>query len=125
MDADAIIKARLAADATLTALVSTRIYPDRPEQDVLLGCVVYSRNAQDDTTFAVLNGTCTLYQAKFAIACIADDKAPTQAIADAVVSCLNGYKTTDCQGVFYMGQEGEPLENGYLTRVYFTGYFVR
>lgn len=85
MSAETALVTALAA-AGVTALVSTRVYPDaRPQEDVLPS-VVYQRS---DTTFVTtIHGGVSLTRAQMAIGCYAETRSGAEAVADAAHTAL-------------------------------------
>jgi hypothetical protein len=78
--------ARLAADATLAALVSGRITPALTDQEVALPCLTYQRTGKESRNR--LNGTSTLGKYTFALVAFADTEAQAHAVSNAAHDAL-------------------------------------
>lgn len=87
MSVESVIYDRLAADATLAALVGNRIYPIRAPQEAVLPLVVYQRIGG-----ATVNGSTAVSgtsNPQFQIDCISGTYGDAKRVADAVRSSLN------------------------------------
>lgn len=86
MSAESELYAALAARAGLTALVSTRIYPDAIPEDSDLPAVVYQRaNTSPITT---IGGVVIVEEVRFAISAWAKTRTSADAIADEIAPAL-------------------------------------
>lgn len=86
MSAETTLKATLDGAAGVTALVSTRIYPDARPQDDALPAIVYAR---DGTEFVpTIHGTIALTRARLAVACFGATRASAEAVADAAQTAV-------------------------------------
>ena len=85
MSAESAVVAALGA-VGVTALVSTRVYPDmRPQEDVM-PAVVYQRTG---TTFeTTIHGTVAVTRAQMGIGCYAATRTEAEAVADAAHTAL-------------------------------------
>ena len=82
MSAETDLRAALAGNAGLTALVSTRIVADRMEEGVGRPFVVFARVATEN--HQSLDGTLLASKAVFEVQCWADTRASAEAVANAV-----------------------------------------
>jgi hypothetical protein len=86
MSAETVLKTTLDAAAAVTALVSTRIYPDTRPQDDVLPAIVYAR---DGTEYVpTIHGTIALTRAQLSVACFAATRAAAEAVADAAQAAV-------------------------------------
>ncbi len=90
MSAESELYAALSGHAPLTALVSTRIYPDAIPEDKALPAVVFSR-AGTDPVFTV-HGLAVAETVRFQIAAWGATRTAAQTAADAVQGALNAAK---------------------------------
>ena len=80
------LRATLAAYAPLTALVSTRILSDRGEQTTQRPFVAFQLS---ETEYAnTLSTDSTIVSETFSVACFADSRADSDAVADQVIAAL-------------------------------------
>lgn len=87
------IYAALAADAAVSALVGTRIYPVEAPQGTDRPFVIFSRQEQE--TLAALTGRATHRAVQVAVMCIADDAGGAMALGRAVRDALDGIHGAD------------------------------
>ena len=78
--------AMLAADATLTGLVGTRVYPQEAPQDEALPLVLYTTS--DPSQAESMNGWVDLYDQAFRFDCYGGDSSGSYASAKAVAAAL-------------------------------------
>ena len=104
----------LSATAAVTALVSTRIYPNNVPQDVALPFLAYSITAVEPTMTKDVKSPLDVI--RFSVDCYSTNYDTTMQIANAVRAALDGYKNTinsqNVQRITYDGQsdgEFEPL----------------
>lgn len=107
---------RLKNYSQVSALVGSRVYPEKAIQGVVLPCVVYQRIGTSNRQL-YHNGTTKAALSRFQIDCWA--KTPTAAIqlSDAVVACFHGWKGTESGEQIYYSQvvdqqDGFDLETG-------------
>lgn len=85
MSAEADVVTALAASG-VTALVSTRVYPDAIPQEADLPAIVYYRA---DTAFiTMIDGSISLERAQMAIGCYAATRSAAEAVANAAKVAL-------------------------------------
>ena len=82
MSLDTDLRAALAGNAGITALVGTRIVADRMEEGAARPFIVFSRATTDYQTG--LDGTVLAERATFDVQCWADTRASAEAVANAV-----------------------------------------
>lgn len=111
MNAERAVFALLAADSTITSLVSTRIYPNQAKQDTAVPYVVY-RQVADETQQAKLRGVADVTIVDIQVEIYAVTNAEVDAIQEAVVNRLNGLKNIDFQGIF-KGSSATDEDSGY------------
>jgi hypothetical protein len=86
MSAETVLKATLDGAAGVTALVSTRIYPDARPQDDALPAIVYTR---DGTEFVpTIHGTIALTRAQLSVLAFGATRAAAEAVADAAQAAV-------------------------------------
>jgi hypothetical protein len=85
MSAESAVVSALTAGG-VTALVSTRVYPDvRPQEDIM-PAIVYQRSG---TTFeTTIHGTVAVTRAQMGVGCYAETRAGAEAVADAAHTAL-------------------------------------
>ncbi len=84
---------RLTGDATVSSLVSDRIYPvNQVEPDMTFPCLVYQRISTITPT--VLVGTTSLEAARFQISVWSKQYSETKTVANAVKAALDGNNNT-------------------------------
>ena len=86
MSAETALYAVLAAYAPLTALVSTRIYPDAIPEDKALPAVVYS--SESATPEVCLNNSIVATATRFRIAAWGTTRTAAAAVGDQIVAAL-------------------------------------
>lgn len=86
MSAETVLKATLDGAAGVTALVSTRIYPDLRPQDDALPAIVYRRDGTEITP--TIHGTIALTRAQLSTSCLGATRAAAEAVADAAQTAL-------------------------------------
>lgn len=86
MSAEQQLYAALAGHAPLTAIVSTRIWPDVIPEDGVLPAVVYARMSTEPVV--TLNGVLEAEFAEMSIGCWAISRGAADAAADAVIAAL-------------------------------------
>lgn len=86
MSAESELYAALSGHAALTALVSTRIYPDAIPEDQPLPAVVYSTEAA--TPEWCLNDTAAATAYRFRIVAWSTTRTSAKAVGDAIVAAL-------------------------------------
>jgi hypothetical protein len=86
MSAETALKSTLDGAVSVTALVSTRIYPDARPQDDVLPAIVYTR----DTTEYVptIHGTIALTRAQLSVLSFGVTRAAAEAVADAAQTAV-------------------------------------
>lgn len=94
MNVQAAIRARLASDATLIALIGNpaRIFPETRAQDTAIPCLVYGINNEEALQTL---GSAAAWKADIEIVAVGVSAASAQAIAKAVVSRLDGWSGTE------------------------------
>lgn len=86
MSAETVLKTTLDAAAGVTALVSTRIYPDARPQDDVLPAIVYTR---DGTEYVpTIHGTIALTRARLSVVCLGLTRAAAEAVGDAAQAAV-------------------------------------
>ena len=92
MSIETALYATLSAASGVTALVSTRIYPNLVPEDTANPCIEYSLIS--GTKLHTLAGSNDMRRAVIQISCHADTYASAKAVADAVIAALqgNGYQ---------------------------------
>lgn len=85
MSAETDLYAALAAAAPVTALVSTRVYPDAIPLDRGLPAVAYRRVGTEPVT-VISSGVPVAETATLEIACLDETRAGADAVADAVIA---------------------------------------
>lgn len=93
----AAIYSILAANASVTALVSTRIYKGIAPQNAAFPCVIYARDSMDYVDG--IDQSADLRRSDYEILCVADTYQAAEALAKAVRNALNRYGGT-IGGVF-------------------------
>ena len=88
MSAETQLYAALSGRAALTALVSTRIYPDAIPENVTLPAVVFVR-ASTNPTYTIGN-VLVCEEVRFAITAWAETRTSAEAIADQIRLALDG-----------------------------------
>ncbi len=96
MSAETALRAVLAADSAVVALVAARISADRAEQDEARPFVVFSRTASQITT--ALNGAHLRTQAALDVQCWANTRLDADALADAVADAVRGVTSQRVEG---------------------------
>lgn len=87
MSAESSLYSRLSAAAGVTALVSTRIYPDVIPEDAVLPAIAFQRAATDFIN--TLHGTSLGSTPTLEITCVDSSRVAAIALANAVVQALN------------------------------------
>lgn len=107
MSAESDIKTALEA-AGVTALVSTRVYPDIRPQDDALPAIVYGRDSTEFIT--TIHGTVALTRAQMYVGCYAETRAGAEAVANAAHTALLA------AGLLPLNRKGdyEDETNGYI-----------
>ena len=108
----------LEADATLTALVGTRIYPQEAPQDETLPLVLYATS--DPSQAESMAGWVDLYDQAFRFDCYGGDssgsyasaKAVAQAVRDRLHAFARGPVTVDGETVYVRGISDDGGEDG-------------
>lgn len=90
MSAESELYSVLSAHAPLTALVSTRIYPDAIPEDKSLPAVVFSRMSTDP--IFTVHGNAVAETVRFHVAAWGVTRTAAQGVADAVYVALNNAK---------------------------------
>lgn len=100
MSAETVLKATLDGAAGVTALVSTRIYPDARPQDDALPAIVYTRESTEYVP--TIHGTIALTRARLVLACFGTTRASAEAVADAALTAVvaAGFLTLNRAGDF-------------------------
>jgi hypothetical protein len=111
------IAAFLAADAGVSALIGTRIYPMLLPQNAIKPAVVYSQvsGVRVTTHDKAKNFTDQVYQ----LQCIADDPKSVKNLSEKVRQAMEGFQgtmgATNVQGVFMTGERDAPYQLDSLT----------
>lgn len=92
MTAEIGLRAELAADATVAALVGARIYPEFMPENVTYPAITYRRVST--VRFNKMSGPDDLTQVRIQVDCWDDSYADVQTLAAAVINALDGVKTT-------------------------------
>jgi hypothetical protein len=82
MTAETHLYATLTAASAVTALVSTRIYPDVAPQEVAVPCIAFSRTATE--YIQTIHGPVVAQRVSLEISCMASTRSSAEQIADAV-----------------------------------------
>ena len=102
----------LSATAAVTALVSTRIYPNNVPQDVALPFLAYTITAVEPTMTKDVKSPLDVI--RFSVDCYSTNYDMTMQIANAVRAALDGYKNTinsqNVQRITYDGQSDGKFE---------------
>lgn len=99
MTAEQTLYSVLSSAAGVTALVGTRIYPDVAPQTASLPCVAFVREATEFIT--VIHGQVVGQVANIAIVAMADTRASSDAVADAIVAAASA------QGIYPIARRAE------------------
>lgn len=108
MQIEQAIYARLAADATLSALVGTRIYPDQGQEDADLPFVVYDQ--AEEERVRTMTGYVSLGRQQMRLEVTAATKSSAKAVVAALKGSLDGYAgpvgsgTLSVAGIFHEGE---------------------
>ncbi|MGR8921869.1 MAG: tail completion protein gp17 [Gammaproteobacteria bacterium] len=86
MSAESDIYDDLSGAAAVTALVSTRIYPDVRPQDDALPAIVYLRESTEPIN--TISGSVIGAEVTLAVICIAETRTAAEAVADAAQTAL-------------------------------------
>lgn len=110
------VYSRLKNNAGVSAIVSSRVYPQKASQGVSLPCVVYQRIGTTNR-FLHHTGTTDSALSRFQIDCWAKTPAQALQLSQAVVGCLHGWKGTEGSEQIYYSQvvdtqDGFDLETG-------------
>lgn len=122
----AIIYAALAADSTLGALVSTRIYPETAPDEADLPLVVYTVRAGES-----IEGSAAMQTATITANCYAASDATAESVASAVHDVLDGFDGSDASYLvrgLYLSDYSElrdPEVNLWGRLASFSGWIVR
>jgi hypothetical protein len=84
MSAETTLYATLAAASAVTALVSTRIYPDIAPQEVAVPCIAFSRTGTEYVQS--IHGPVLAQRVSIEVSCMAATRASAEGIADAVLT---------------------------------------
>lgn len=82
MSAETVLYSTLTGAAAVTAIVSTRIYPDVAPQDVALPCVAFSRTGTE--TIGTLSAASVASKATIECWCMSNSRATAETLGDAV-----------------------------------------
>ncbi len=85
--------ALLSADATVSGLVGTRIYPVQAPKNATVPYIVYVLDAAQNEIFTT-KGTTGLVSDSLEVYCVATEYGSARTLSDAVASVLNGYAGT-------------------------------
>lgn len=102
----AAIRTILTADATLTGLVSSRIYPDMPPQGTTYPCIVYMIIATDPTN--TKEGVSQLDNVRLDVNIYAENYDSGVTIAERVRTLLDGYSGTSAtitMDIYFVNQQ--------------------
>lgn len=88
MSAETELYAALSGRAGLTALVSTRIYPDAIPENAALPAVVYVRS--NTSPYYTIGGILVAEDVKFAITAWSESRTNAEAVADQIQLALDG-----------------------------------
>jgi len=84
MSAETTLYATLSAASAVTALVSTRIYPDVVPQEAAVPCIAFARIATEYV--ATIHGAVVAQRVTLDISCMASTRASAETIANAVTN---------------------------------------
>ena len=105
MSAESAVYAALSGAAAVTALVSTRIYPDTREQETDLPAVIFVRTG---TAFEVdIHGAVDLTRTTVAVISFALTRAGAEALADACQAALLAARMTPSERLSDFDPEAE------------------
>ena len=96
-DIGSAIRAVLANDAGVSALVSTRIYPDRLPQNVTYPAITYEMNF--DSSFESMSGITGFAESFVEVVCWSTTRLQATATAEAVRLALTSYQGTSASVV--------------------------
>lgn len=96
-DIGAAVRAVLAADASVAALVSTRIYPDRLPQNVTYPAITYEINF--NASYEAMDGILGLAESFVEVVCWSATRLQATALAEAVRLALTSYQGTSASVV--------------------------
>ena len=91
-DIQTAVRAILAADAGVSALVGTRIYPDRLPQNVTYPAITYEMYSED--SFEAMDGLLGIAEATIEVTCWASTRLVASSVQDAVRLALANYQGT-------------------------------
>lgn len=101
------IYSHLIADAGVSALVSSRVYPLTIPQDIALPAIAYQRISGPRTHYHA--GPSPVAQGRYQITCQAETYSASKGLANAVRSALDGYS-----GAVTSGEESLEIEGAFL-----------
>lgn len=126
MRISAALYAHLCADAGLAAIVGTRIYPvyapALSEGETMSPTIVFRQEQHD--RFDNINARSGVKPIRFSVACLGDDYDSCWSIADALETCLEGYRGTlgglggVVVGPIKLRNQWDEVQNPFL------GYFI-
>lgn len=97
------IRHRLVNDATVSALVATRVYPQVLPQSPTLPAVVY--NVLSDTPSDDISGNAGLFKAEIQFDCFATTQLAAEALDEKIRLSLQGYRGThlsvEIRGIYF------------------------
>jgi hypothetical protein len=110
------VYSKLKNNAGVSALVSSRVYPQKASQGVTLPCVVYQRLSTTDRLL-YHNGKTNSALSRFQIDCWARTPSAALQLSQAVVGCLHGWVGTEGGETIYYSQvvntqDGFDLDTG-------------
>ena len=114
------LRALLLADATVSAAVGTRIYPNRAPKKALYPFIVYVLNSETkldsfstpSNTLRIANMTYTCYYQEAPTG--ADAGASAEVLAEAVAAVLEGFLGTVAGGVTIAGTDTSAMADGFF-----------
>lgn len=110
MTAEEIVYTRLAADATLTDLIGTNLYPSTPTENTQLPLLVYT--VTSTTPEVHTQGSAGLTRHDVQLDAWAINTDDVLAILDAVKNSLHCWSSADVQGCFMNGRSTDEQDVG-------------
>lgn len=97
------VYSKLKNDSGVSALVGTRVYPQKASQGVVLPCLVYSRTGTSER-LVYHNGTSKTAVSRFQIDCWAKTPVAALGLSEAVVACMHGWSGQVSGETIFLGQ---------------------